>query len=723
MRKNDLNKEKKKFIHLKKKKEQSFLKKKFSIKKILKPKKNTNLYRSNKLNKKNPDNQKNIKFKKKNDIKNKKNFLSVLKIKNSKKFKKNFKNNSKKNIFNSKNKNKFFKLKKNNKNLYNLHNKNKNFLKQSFNKPKKNIKKIIQIIDDITVFELSNKMGIKNSQVIKKMSESGMNLSKNQILDIDSAQLISEEMGFKVKVIYKNELEKKILIDRDFIKNNIKHVRPPIVTIMGHVDHGKTSLLDCIKKTSLVFKEDGGITQSLGAYHVILKDKKITFLDTPGHSAFTKMRENGALITDIIVLIIAADDGVMPQTIEAIKHAQAVKVPMIIAINKIDKNNINIDKIKNELMKYNILSEELGGENIFVNISVKLKKGINNLLKNILLQSEILDLSVSYKGMATGVVLESFLDKGKGPISTVIVKEGELKKGDVVLCGLEYGKIRSIIDEKNNNLKKITPSIPVEILGLSGLPLSGDILTVVRNEKQAKEVSLYRKNKQQRKIFSKTKKISLDNLFQEINKKNISELNIILKSNSKGSLEAIESSINKLSHNEVNLNILSLGVGSINETDASLAHSSNAIIIGFNVRADISAKKIIEKENIDLRYYSVIYTLINEIKSSIYGMLSPKYKQKIIGLVSVRSIFKSVKFGFIAGCMVTEGYIKRNSPIKILRKNIVVYEGELESIRRFKEDVKKVRNGTECGIGIKNYNDIRVNDIIEVYKVIEIKRK
>ncbi|NIG99296.1 MAG: translation initiation factor IF-2 [Buchnera aphidicola (Periphyllus acericola)] len=717
MRKNDLNKEKKKFIHLKKKKEQSFLKKN------LKQKKNNNLYRSNELNKTNKDNKRNIKFKKKNDITNKKNFLSILKIKNSKKFKKNVKNISKKNMLNVKKKINFFKLKKNKKNLYNLNNKNKNFLKQGFNKPKKNIKKIIQIIEDITVFELSNKMGIKNSQVIKKMSESGMNLSKNQILDLDSAQLISEEMGFKVKVIYKNELEKKILIDRDLIKNNIKHVRPPIVTIMGHVDHGKTSLLDCIKKTSLVFKEDGGITQSLGAYHVILKDKKITFLDTPGHSAFTKMRENGAQITDIIVLIIAADDGVMPQTIEAIKHAQSVKVPIIIAINKIDKNNININKIKNELMKYNILSEELGGEHIFVNISVKLKKGINNLLKNILLQSEILDLSVPYKGMATGVVLESFLDKGKGPVSTVIVKEGELKKGDVVLCGLEYGKIRSIIDENKNNLKKITPSIPVEILGLSGLPLSGDILTVVRNEKQAKEVSLYRKNKQQRKIFSKKKKISLENLFQEINKKNVSELNIILKSNSKGSLEAIESSINKLSHNEVNLNILSLGVGSINETDASLAHSSNAIIIGFNVRADISAKKIIEKENIDLRYYSVIYTLIDEIKSSIYGMLSPKYKQKIIGLVSVRSIFKSVKFGFIAGCMVTEGYIKRNSPIKILRNDIVVYEGELESIRRFKEDVKKVRNGIECGVGIKNYNDIRVNDIIEVYKVIEIKRK
>ncbi|CAL4322135.1 Translation initiation factor IF-2 [beta' isoform] [Buchnera aphidicola (Periphyllus testudinaceus)] len=717
MRKNDFLREKKLYSNKKKIKKDTSFSKKSSIlkntlenkKKLLKQKfgKNKFLQKKNKITQ---DKNKNLNFKK-TDLK---------KINIQKKFLKNKKfKNSKKNI--QKKNNKFSQLKKRNKNTKNFRQIKNNFLKQSFNKPKVIVKKLITIFDEVTVFELSNKMGIKSEKVIKKMLNSGMSLSKYQVLDSDLAQLVSEEMGFKICLIRKNELEKNIMKNRD-TKLKKHFLRPPIVAIMGHVDHGKTSLLDCIRKTSVASKEEGGITQSLGAYYVNINEKKITFLDTPGHSAFISMRERGAQITDIVVLIIAADDGVMPQTIEAIKHAQLVKAPIIVAINKIDKNNININKIKDELMKYNILSEEFGGENIFVNISVKLKKGIHDLLKNIFLQSEILDLSVSYEGMATGVVLESYLDKGKGPVSNIIIKKGKLKKGDIVICGLEYGKIKSITDEKKHNLMHVTPSIPVEILGLSGLPISGDILTVVKYEKQARAVSLYRKEKHKRKDVSKNKKINLDNLFKEINKKNITSLNIILKSNSKGSLEAISFAIRKLSHKEVNLNILSLGVGRINETDASLANSSNAIIIGFNVRADISAKKIIEKENIDLRYYSVIYSLIKDIESSIYGMLSPKYKQKIIGLVSVRSIFKSPKFGFIAGCMVTEGVIKRNSPIKVLRNDIVVYEGILESIRRFKEDVKKVRSGIECGIGIKNYNDIRVNDIIEVYKIIEMKR-
>ncbi|CAL4322088.1 translation initiation factor IF-2 [Buchnera aphidicola] len=595
------------------------------------------------------------------------------------------------------------------------------FLKQKFIKPKKVSQKLITIFDKITVFELSNRMGLKSNFLIQKMFNAGISLKENQLLGLDLAQLITEEMGFLVKIIHVNALERSIMRKKD-VKSQKKILRPPIVTIMGHVDHGKTSLLDCIRKTSVAFSEAGGITQSIGAYHVSINGKKITFLDTPGHAAFTSMRARGAQITDIIILIIAADDGVMPQTIEAIKHAQLAQVPIIIAINKIDKNNINIDKIKNELMKYNILSEELGGENIFVNISVKLNQGINDLLKNILLQSEVLELSVLSKGLATGIVIESYLDKGKGPVSNVILKEGELKQGDVVLCGSEYGKIKSIRNENQKILLHVGPSIPVEILGLSGLPLSGEILKVVDDEKKAKEVALYRKEKDKLKKFSKQKKVNLENLFENINKNNFNKLNIILKTNSQGSLEAISSALRKISHDEVKVNLIHAYVGGINETDASLANSSNAILIGFNVRADFQAKQIIKKENIDLRYYSVIYNLVDEIKSSIYGMLSPKYKNTVMGLAEVRSVFKSPKFGLIAGCMVIEGVIERNDPIRILRNNIVIYEGELESIRRFKEDVKKVRRGTECGIGIKNYNDVRVNDIIEVYKVKKIKR-
>ncbi|CAL4322172.1 Translation initiation factor IF-2, partial [beta' isoform] [Buchnera aphidicola (Chaitophorus sp. 3695)] len=719
MRKKDFKKDiKKKYIYNVDKKP-SFKNKKSVFKKVLNSskKKNKNDF---KFSKKNAQSKKS--FLKKKNIYKKDSFFNKKK-KNIKNFKSelNIKDKLKKNFIKTK---KYYNIstrfKKNFK--YSQQNIQKNFLKQVFHKPKNIINKKITIFDKITVIELSNKMGIKNSIVIQKMSDAGINLSINQSLKLDLAQLISEEMGFQVKLIHKNFLEKSIIKDRKFDISKEKILRPPIVTVMGHVDHGKTSLLDCIRKTSMALKEKGGITQSIGAYHVVINNKKITFLDTPGHAAFTSMRARGAQITDIVVLIIAADDGVMPQTIEAIQHAQFAKVPIIVAINKIDKNNINLEKINNELMKYNILPEELGGENIFVKISVKLKKGIKTLLNSILLQSEILELSTYSKGMATGIVIESFLAKGRGIVSNIIIKEGELKKGDIVLCGLEYGKIKSIKNEHKKDLLKVGPSIPVEILGLSGLPVSGDILTVVRNEKKAKEVALYRKEKYKQKFFSKQKKINLENLFDNINKKNVSELNIILKSNSKGSLEAISSAIKKLSHKEVNINIISANVGRINETDAYLAHTSHSIIIGFNVRADISAKKIIKKENLDLRYYSVIYNLINELKSSMYGMLSPEYKQEVIGLAEVRSIFKSPKFGFIAGCMVTEGLIKRKHPIKILRDHIVIYEGELESIRRFKEDVKKVRNGTECGIGIKNYNDIRVNDIIEVYKIKKIKK-
>ncbi|QCI24436.1 translation initiation factor IF-2 [Buchnera aphidicola (Muscaphis stroyani)] len=606
--------------------------------------------------------------------------------------------------------------------IKNNNKKNKSILfHQTFKKPDFTINRDVVLGSKISVLDLSNKMATKSSEVIKTMTNMGISGRINQVLDQDTAQLIAEEMGHKVILHRENILEELIMKDRD-MGNEIFINRAPIVTIMGHVDHGKTSLLDCIRSTKIVSSESGGITQNIGAYHVNTDAGSITFIDTPGHAAFTAMRSRGAKVTDIVVLVVAADDGVMPQTIEAIQHAKEANVPVIVAINKIDRLDSNIEKLKNDLMKYDIHSEEWGGENIFVCISAKTGKGIDKLLSSILLQSEILELKAVNTGMAEGVVIESFVDKGRGPIATILVQKGNLKKGDIVLCGFEYGRIKALRNENGQNIISAGPSIPVEVLGLSKAPLSGDKVTVVRNEKQAREVACYRKNKFRDKKLESQNRSSLENMFENINKNNISELKIVLKSNVQGSLEAIYEALLKLSSNEVKVKIIGSGIGGITETDASLAFSSNAIIIGFNVRADSAAKKIIESENLDLRYYSVIYDLINEVKSSIIGLLSPEYKQNIIGLARVRNVFKSPKFGFIAGCMVTEGIIKRNNPIRILRDNVVVYEGELESLRRFKEDVSEVRNGIECGIGIKNYNDLHVEDTIEVFEVKEIKR-
>ncbi|QCI21670.1 translation initiation factor IF-2 [Buchnera aphidicola (Hyadaphis tataricae)] len=603
--------------------------------------------------------------------------------------------------------------------------KNKNhpvILQQAFKKPEFIINRDVLISSAISVSELANKMAIKSSELIKKMMNIGIVGNINYVLDQDTAQLIAEEMGHKVILHKENALEEMIMKDRDK-GNNISIIRAPVVTIMGHVDHGKTSLLDYIRATQVAAYEAGGITQNIGAYHVKTNVGSITFLDTPGHSAFTAMRSRGVQITDIVILVVAADDGVMPQTIEAIQHAKEANVPVIIAINKIDKTDSDISKIKNDLMKYNILSEEWGGDNIFVPVSAKTGEGINELLNAILLQSEILELKAVSTGMAEGVVIESSLDKGRGPVSTVLVTKGNLKKGDIVLCGCEYGRVKALRNEIGKEVLTAGPSIPVEILGLSKVSFSGDKITVVRSEKKAKEVASYRKEKSRAIKLSERNKTNLENMFENINKNDFSELKIILKSDVQGSLEAISSALLKLSTKEVKLNIISLGIGGITETDASLALASDAIILGFNVRADSLAKKIITAENLDLRYYSVIYDLIDEVKSAMTGLLSPKYKQNILGLAEVRNIFKSPKFGLIAGCMVLEGIIKKSNPIHILRNNIVVYEGVLESLRRFKEDVNEIRSGLECGIGVKNYNDIHVKDIIEVFEITEIKRK
>ncbi|HDZ9009680.1 TPA: translation initiation factor IF-2 [Klebsiella quasipneumoniae subsp. similipneumoniae] len=593
-------------------------------------------------------------------------------------------------------------------------------LQQGFQKPAQAVNRDVVIGETITVGELANKMAVKGSQVIKAMMKLGAMATINQVIDQETAQLVAEEMGHKVILRRENELEEAVMSDRD--TGAAAEPRAPVVTIMGHVDHGKTSLLDYIRSTKVASGEAGGITQHIGAYHVETDNGMITFLDTPGHAAFTSMRARGAQATDIVVLVVAADDGVMPQTIEAIQHAKAAQVPVVVAVNKIDKPEADPDRVKNELSQYGILPEEWGGESQFVHVSAKAGTGIDDLLDAILLQAEVLELKAVRNGMASGAVIESFLDKGRGPVATVLVREGTLHKGDIVLCGFEYGRVRAMRDELGREVLEAGPSIPVEILGLSGVPAAGDEVTVVRDEKKAREVALYRQGKFREVKLARQQKSKLENMFANMTEGEVHEVNIVLKADVQGSVEAISDSLLKLSTDEVKVKIIGSGVGGITETDATLAAASNAILVGFNVRADASARKVIEAESLDLRYYSVIYNLIDEVKAAMSGMLSPELKQQIIGLAEVRDVFKSPKFGAIAGCMVTEGTIKRHNPIRVLRDNVVIYEGELESLRRFKDDVNEVRNGMECGIGVKNYNDVRVGDMIEVFEIIEIQR-
>jgi len=593
-------------------------------------------------------------------------------------------------------------------------------LQQGFQKPAQAVNRDVIIGETITVGELANKMAVKGSQVIKAMMKLGAIATINQVIDQETAQLVAEEMGHKVILRRENELEEAVMSDRD--TGAAAEPRAPVVTIMGHVDHGKTSLLDYIRSTKVASGEAGGITQHIGAYHVETDNGMITFLDTPGHAAFTSMRARGAQATDIVVLVVAADDGVMPQTIEAIQHAKAAQVPLVVAVNKIDKPEADMDRVKNELSQYGVMPEEWGGESQFIPVSAKVGTGIDDLLNAILLQAEVLELKAVRNGMASGAVIESFLDKGRGPVATVLVREGTLNKGDIVLCGFEYGRVRAMRDELGREVLEAGPSIPVEILGLSGVPAAGDEVTVVRDEKKAREVALYRQGKFREVKLARQQKSKLENMFANMTEGEVHEVNVVLKADVQGSVEAISDSLLKLSTDEVKVKIIGSGVGGITETDATLAAASNAILVGFNVRADASARRVIESESLDLRYYSVIYHLIDEVKAAMSGMLSPELKQQIIGLAEVRDVFKSPKFGAIAGCMVTEGNIKRHNPIRVLRDNVVIYEGELESLRRFKDDVNEVRNGMECGIGVKNYNDVRVGDMIEVFEIIEIQR-
>ncbi|MEF1253796.1 translation initiation factor IF-2 [Vibrio sp. M260112] len=593
-------------------------------------------------------------------------------------------------------------------------------MQQGFDKTATVAKADVVIGETIVVSELASKMSVKGTEVIKVMMKMGAMATINQVIDQETAQLVAEEMGHKVILRKENELEEAVLSDRD---NNAEAVpRAPVVTIMGHVDHGKTSTLDYIRRTHVASGEAGGITQHIGAYHVETDNGMITFLDTPGHAAFTAMRARGAQATDIVVLVVAADDGVMPQTVEAIQHAKAAGVPLIVAVNKIDKEDANPDNVKNELAQYDVIPEEWGGENMFVHISAKQGTNIDGLLEAILLQSEVLELKAVKEGMASGVVVESRLDKGRGPVATVLVQSGTLNKGDIVLCGQEYGRVRAMRDELGKEITEAGPSIPVEILGLSGVPSSGDEATVVRDERKAREVANYRAGKFREVKLARQQKSKLENMFSNMTAGEVAELNVVLKADVQGSVEAIADSLLKLSTDEVKVNIVGSGVGGITETDAVLAEASNAIILGFNVRADASARRAVEAASVDLRYYSIIYQLIDEVKQAMGGMLAPEFKQEIIGLAEVRDVFKSPKLGAIAGCMVTEGLIKRSNPIRVLRDNVVIYEGELESLRRFKDDVQEVKNGYECGIGVKNYNDVRVGDQIEVFEIVEIKR-
>ena len=575
-------------------------------------------------------------------------------------------------------------------------------------------------VKTVTVSELAHLMAIKATVIIKQMMKMGTMVTINQVLDQETAQMVAEELGHKVVLIRENELEHQVLKDRD---DNIQlESRAPVVTIMGHVDHGKTSLLDYIRRAKVAAGEAGGITQHIGAYHVETENGMITFLDTPGHAAFTSMRARGAKATDIVILVVAADDGVMPQTIEAIQHAKAGNVPLIVAVNKMDKPDADPERVKSELSQHGIMSDDWGGDNMFVHVSAKTGMGVDELLEGILLQSEVLELKAIRDGMAAGVVIESKLDKGRGPVATVLVQEGTLRQGDIVLCGLEYGKIRAMKDENGHAITEAGPSIPVEILGLSGVPLAGDEATVVRDERKAREVALYRQGKFRDIKLARQQKSKLENMFANMEEGEVQELNIVLKADVQGSLEAICESLAKLSTDEVKVNIIARGVGALTETDATLAAASNAILVGFNVRADAQARKTIDSESVDLRYYSIIYNLIDEVRAAMTGMLAPEFRQEIIGLAEVRDVFKSPKIGAIAGCMVTEGIVKRSAPIRVLRDNVVIFEGELESLRRFKDDAQEVRNGMECGIGVKNYNDVRVGDQIEVFEIVEIAR-
>ncbi|MDH5261599.1 MAG: translation initiation factor IF-2, partial [Gammaproteobacteria bacterium] len=592
--------------------------------------------------------------------------------------------------------------------------------KHGFELPTAPVVHEVEIPASISVSELAQKMAIKGNEVVKVLFNMGAMVTINQAIDQDTAILVVEELGHVAKPVDAVAMDEQLLAEESQITGDAVS-RAPVVTIMGHVDHGKTSLLDYIRRTKVVDDEAGGITQHIGAYSVKTDKGQISFLDTPGHAAFTAMRARGAQATDIVILVVAADDGVMPQTIEAIQHSKAAEVPLVVAINKIDRENADPERVKNELSQHGIIPEDWGGEQMFVHVSAKTGEGVDKLLDAILLQAEVMDLKAVATGPAQGIVIESSLEKGRGAVATLLVQSGTLKQGDMIIAGEEYGRIRNMFDETGASIKEARPSMPAVVLGLSKTPGAGDDFIVVKNERKAREVAEFRQAKTREAKLAQQQASKMEDMFSQMQDGEISSVPVVIKSDVHGSAEALRDALMKLSTDEVRVKVLASGVGGITETDANLAAASKATIIGFNVRADAAARTAIKEAGIDVRYYSIIYEAIDDVKAALTGLLAPEVRENILGLAEVKEVFNSPKYGDIAGCIVTEGLVKRSSPIRVLRDNVVIFEGELESLRRFKDAVSEVRSGTECGIGVKNYS-VQVGDQIECFERIEVAR-
>ncbi len=593
--------------------------------------------------------------------------------------------------------------------------------RHGFEVPTAPIVREVSIPETVSVADLAQKMSLKASDLIKAMMGLGTMVTINQVIDQDTAAIVVEELGHKPKLIKEDALEAEVL--QPVVDESRESVhRPPVVTIMGHVDHGKTSLLDYIRRAKVAEGEAGGITQHIGAYRVETPNGSITFLDTPGHAAFTAMRARGAKATDIVVLVVAADDGVMPQTIEAVQHAKAAGVPLIVAVNKMDRADADPDRVMQDLAAKEVIPEAWGGDTIFVKVSAHTGEGVDALLEAILLQAEVLELAAAAEGPAAGVVIESRLDRGRGAVASVLVQSGVLRKGDIVLAGQEFGRVRGIYDERGDEVSEAGPSTPVELLGLSAPPHAGDEAIVVPDERKAREIALFRQGKYREVRLARQQAAKLENVFEQMGESEVGAVNLVVKADVQGSVEALREALTALSSDEVRVNMIASGTGGISETDVNLAIASNAIVIGFNVRADSTARRLVEAEGVDLHYFSVIYDVIDTVKQAVSGLLSPEVKEKIVGNAEVRDVFRSRRLGAIAGCMVMEGSVRRGLPIRVLRDNVVIYEGELESLRRFKDDVNEVKSGTECGIGVKNYNDVKAGDQIEVFERFEVAR-
>jgi translation initiation factor IF-2 len=590
----------------------------------------------------------------------------------------------------------------------------------AFNAPTEPIVHEVLVPETITVADLAHKMAVKAGEVIKALMKMGMMVTINQVLDQETAIIIVEEMGHVAKAAAANDPE--TFLDDTEHAEAVLETRPPVVTVMGHVDHGKTSLLDYIRSSRVATGEAGGITQHIGAYHVETERGMVTFLDTPGHEAFTAMRARGAKATDIVILVVAADDGVMPQTIEAVHHAKAAGVPLVVAVNKIDKPEANSERVKQELVAEEVVPEDWGGDTMFVEVSAKTGKGIDALLEAVLLQAEVLELRAPKNTPAKGLVIEGRLDKGRGPVSTILVQSGILKRGDMILAGSAFGRVRAMLDEAGNDIKEAGPSIPVEILGLSDVPNSGEEVIVLNDERKAREIALFRQGKFRDVKLAKKQAANLENIFENMGEGEVKSLALIIKSDVQGSYEALATSLQKLSTDEVKVNIIHTGVGAVTESDVNLSVASKAVLIGFNVRADAGARKLIESSGVDVRYYNIIYEAVDEIKAALGGMLAPEKKESAIGLVEIREVYRISKVGAVAGCYVQDGVIKRNSKIRVLRGDVIIHTGELDSLKRFKDDVKEVKSNFECGLSLKNYNDIEVGDLLEVYEVVEVAR-